>query len=360
MKYIVPDYSFPQDAHQVAENADYSALDAIYAGKTVRYGDFHAHAATGGTSDGKTTLSDWLDQMPGLGLDFIGVMDHRQVRHMYLDEFTTEHFLCGSEPAGFWLDPYLESHYLMLFPRKGMLEQVLEKFPELFEFTGGNEGHFEYIRMSFADFLKIKDAVMEIGGMFVNAHPKQVIKSDDLSVFYFGEGTANEIIYCAKYDDVLNPHTIDNYKVWTALLAEGKKIYNTATADCHHQPKNFGMNCVYTKRGECEDIVNALRAGNLNSGCVAVKMALDDAPMGSMTASGKVLTVKIDDANEIAFDKAKNCRVDIHSDRGIAYSAPLTFPFACAIEVKDRKFYRVEVLDEETGAPMAIGNPIWL
>jgi hypothetical protein len=52
--------------------------------------------------------------------------------------------------------------------------------------------------------------------------------------------------------------------------------------------------------------------------------------------------------------------VDIHTERGIAYSAPLTPGFAVALPVQKRSFYRVEVLRERDGSPAAIGNPIWL
>ena len=44
MKHIIPGLTFVNDAHTVVENPDFSKLDALYAGRTVCYGDYHAHS----------------------------------------------------------------------------------------------------------------------------------------------------------------------------------------------------------------------------------------------------------------------------------------------------------------------------
>ena len=86
MKHIT-DRKFKKDAHTVAANQDQSALDKLYAGRTARYGDYHAHSNSGGTSDGTTLPTAWLEAKHTLKIDFVGLMDHRQVRHQYLPEF---------------------------------------------------------------------------------------------------------------------------------------------------------------------------------------------------------------------------------------------------------------------------------
>jgi hypothetical protein len=48
------------------------------------HGDLHNHGATGGTSDGKCTLEQWKADLEKLKMDFVAILDHKQVRHMYL------------------------------------------------------------------------------------------------------------------------------------------------------------------------------------------------------------------------------------------------------------------------------------
>jgi hypothetical protein len=232
----------------------------------------------------------------------------------------------------------------------------------VYGFTGGVEGHFEYRRVERTRFLQVVEAIRALGGTFVHPHPKQVMVSDDIAHYSFGDGTAVETIYCCNYPEALNPHTVENYKLWLQLLAAGHKVYNTATADAHGAPTNVGVNTVYAGEQKCAAFVEKLIEGNVTAGYVGIKMAIDGAPMGATVpyAEGQTLTVRIDDAHPQLFDPAESYRVDIHTDCGLAYSAPLTPGFAVALPVQNRRFYRVEVLRESDGSPAAIGNPIWL
>ncbi len=63
MKHFVPDFTVENDIHTVVDSPDFSKLDKLYEGRRAYYGDYHDHGATGGTSDGKTTLEDWKDYM---------------------------------------------------------------------------------------------------------------------------------------------------------------------------------------------------------------------------------------------------------------------------------------------------------
>ncbi|MBQ8611552.1 MAG: hypothetical protein IJ412_07590 [Oscillospiraceae bacterium] len=361
MKHILSDHTFPADPHTPVQ-ADFSVLDGLYAGKKAYYGDYHGHSDSGGTSDGKTTPEQWLQAMPQLGMDFLGLMDHRQVRHQYLDCFDETVFLYGSEPAGLWHEPYTDFHYLMLFQKRESLEQLLEQFPDVFEFTGGIEGHFKYIRVERARFAQVVEAIRALGGAFVHPHPRQVMVSDNAADYSFGDGTAIETIYCCEYPEPLNPHTAENYRLWLQLLDEGHRVYNTATADAHGGPTNVGVNTVYASRRHGAAFVRQLIAGDVTAGFAGIKMAVGSTPMGGTAAKGdgQTLCVRIDDVHPQLFDPAESYRVNIHTDRGLAYSAPLVLPFAAALPVQDRRFYRVEVLRERDGSPAAIGNPIWL
>ncbi len=369
MKTIIGDITYTPDTHEILAQPNFAPLDLLYSGRVARYGDYHAHASTGGTSDGHTTLAEWKAQMDALGIDFIGVMDHRQVRHMYLDDFDSSRFIYGTEPAIILTDsPRGAPHYLMLFGERDTLEtKILNVFSE-YEFTGGIEGNFKYAKVDRARFTEVINAVLDGGGAFVHAHPKQTIKDARDDEYLFVEGTALETIYSEGKNPPLCEATVENYKLWTGLLAEGHKVYNTATSDCHGAPKSDGISTVYTSEKSAAAYVERLRVGDLNAGCVGVKMCVccrsgdEVTPVGgtAVYGDGLELLVRIDDLHPLRFDASESYRVDVISDVGLAYSAPLTPNFAVGLKVEKRRFYRVEVLRESDGSPMAIGNPIWL
>ena len=117
---------------------DTERLESLYAGRKPCYGELHDHAATGGTSDGKLPLEGWKEALAELQMDFATIVDHKQVRHMYLPEWDEAVFIGGTEPGTKIMDDEIENsiiHYNMLFACPQQLEQLLEAFPEfLFEF----------------------------------------------------------------------------------------------------------------------------------------------------------------------------------------------------------------------------------
>ena len=364
MKHIVPDLIFENDPHTHVENPDFAPLDRLYEGRVARYGDYHAHSKSGGTSDGHTTPEEWLIAMKDLKMDFVGLMDHRQVRHMYLDCFDPEYFIYGTEPAAVWKEPKTELHYLMIFKDKESLARdVLERFPENYRFTGGLEGSFRYGSMERSRFIEICDAVRAAGGACVNAHPKQTLVSDRAADYYFGEGSAIETIYTYGGDKQLNEGTIANYRLWMEMLDGDMKVYTTATADVHGKPTNGGINTVYAARKHCEEYVDRLIKGDLNAGYVGIKMSLGGAPVGSTIEykDGMELLIKVDDPHPLVYKKDEAHRLDVLSDKGLVCSIPLVNHKAeVAIKAEKRRFYRAVVIRESDGAPAAIGNPIWV
>ncbi len=289
--------------------------------------------------------------------------------HMYLDAFDPAYFLYGTEPAAIITDhPKSAPHYLMLFEERDTLkEEILEKLPK-YEFTGGTEGHFAYKHYTRGEFEDtVVRSVLDAGGAFVHAHPKQVMQSDDPSDYVFADHTAIETIYAENRDNALCDHTIANYRLWRELLNTGAHIYNTATSDCHGKPKNEGINTVYTTERLGKYFVRQLKAGDLNAGFIGIKMCITDeaglcVPVGgeAVYSEGQRLLLKIDDAHPLRYDPNEAYRVDVISGRGLAFSAPLTMPFSLCLQVEQRKFYRVEVIRERDGSPAAIGNPIWM
>ena len=360
--HITEDIHFQDDPHTVVPDADFSPLEMLYAGRSIYYGDFHCHSNSGGNSDGKTTPEEWLTAMKQLQIDFIGLMDHRQVRHMYLDSFDTEFFVCGSEPGGYWTKPELSFHYIMIVPEKEDLLHILEQFPDVFSFTGGSEGTFVYRKIEKSRFLQIIQATQDVGGVMVHAHPKQIMVSDDPMDYYFGDGTVLETIYVRGDADILNEDTVSNYKLWIDLLARGCKVFTTATNDCHGIPTNRALNAVYSDRKNGKAYTEYLRKGDLNAGFFGIKMSLEEHPSGSIVryVPGSKLLVKIEDVHPAHFDPNDSYRLEILTDQGIAYTQQITLPFQTAIEVKERAFYRVVIIRESDNAPAAIGNPIWI
>ncbi len=368
MNTTLPTFTYSPDPHTPCQEADFAPLDSLYAGRRAYYGDYHAHAATGGTSDGSTTLEEWKLQMDALGIDFVGIMDHRQVRHMYLDAFDPVYFLYGSEPAVILDDhPKSAPHYLMLFEERDTLrDEILEKLPK-YEFTGGVEGHFKYQTYHRREFEEsIVRSVLDAGGAFVHAHPKQVMQSDDPADYVFADHTAIETIYIEREDSAVRD-TVANHGLWREILQTGLHVYNTATTDCHGKPTNAGLNTVYTTERLGKHFVRQLRAGDLNAGYIGIKMCVTDGwdicvPVGGETTyrEGLQLLIKVDDAHPLKYDANEAYHIQVLTNRGLAYSAPLTMPLALSLPVQERKFYRVEILRERDGFPAAIGNPIWL
>ncbi len=359
--------SFEDDPHAVRKNADFSALEALYAGKKAYYGDYHCHSNSGGSSDGKTTLENWLHGMKELKLDFVGIMDHRQVRHMYLDAFDPEYFLYGSEPLADCTvsAPHLISHYIMIFPKRDSLEKVLSAFPDVFRFTGDREAgpSFEYLPMTRERFEEVLAAVKDEGGAVVHAHPKQVMQSENLADYYYGEGSVIETGYCYIYPYINNPETLANYRLFTDMLNAGYKIYNAATNDSHTMPMSFALNTVYSDKKWGPSYVECLKRGDVTAGYIGIKMEAGGKAVGSTVKyrDGMTLCISAGDCHPCRFDASDSYRLEVVTDKGIAYSERITFPFKLALEVKkDRKFYRAVIIRESDGAPAAIGNPIWI
>ena len=356
------DIRFAEDPHIVIEQPDFSGLEDLYRGRELCFGDFHVHSDSGGKSDGKTTPVQWLQAMEALKLDFVGLMDHKQVRHMYLDSFDPNRFVCGTEPAGKWVDPDVKFHYLMIVPERECLVRVLEQFPDVFEFTGGTEGTFVYNKIEKARFLEVAQAVRAEGGVMIHAHPKQLMDRDDPTDYWFGEGSAIEIIYALQTRQVLNPDTVNNYKLWMQLLERDCRTIQTATSDCHTQPDNAALNALYVPQKNGKTYVEYLRKGELNTGFLGLQMAVEACPMGSVIKyrPHMQLQIRLGDIHPAHDQAGERYRLDVLTDRGMAYSGEFRLPFRVALQVQDRKFYRAVVIRCSDGTPAAIGNPIWL
>lgn len=344
----------------IVTDKDIELLDSLYEGRTVFHGELHDHSASGGTSDGKRPLSHWLGAMEALRLDFATILDHRQVRHMFLPEWEDGTFLGGTEPAVLISDSNAEKawmHYLMIFEGPEPLMELLETFPE-YEFTGGEEGHFEYPSFTREHFCELIDYVKAHGGFFVHPHPKQCMISDDPMQYWFRDETGIEVFY-GHYG---TKWTEDNYNLWCELLANGKRVWACAGGDWHKCASDGAITTLYAAEKKNSAYLEPLRRGDFVCGGVGIKMAVGDTPMGGKCAfEGKRLVIGISDFHKSVRHPEHSYRADIITDRGTIYGAPIscTEPCYIALDTEDYAFYRVEIIDTLTKKRIAIGNPIW-
>ncbi len=348
----------------IDRESDISLIDSLYEGRRLLWGDLHNHAATGGTSDGKRSLENHKGSLESLQMDFVAVLDHRQVRHMYLPEWVDGTFICGTEPGTRIVDCNAaemnknEMHYNMLFPSPKPLEELLSEFEE-YEFEGGQEGHFKYKSYTKARFTEIVNAVFEKGGFYVHPHPKQYMRSSDPLDYFFRDGMGLEVVYRSLDSE----YTKENYELWCDLLSLGKKVYATAGEDGHSFIKDTALTAIYTEEKSSASVVKHLREGDFVCGSVAIRASVGEVRMGgTCDFDGKRYTLSVDDFHRSVKDAHHKYRIDIIDDRGVVFSKKIlptkrtVFSFAAS---KKAKFYRAEIFDESENLRISIANPIW-
>ncbi len=335
-------------------------LESRYINRNPLYGEAHDHAKTGGTSDGQRSLSHWIGAMEALKMDFAAILDHKQVRHMYLPEFKEALFLGGTEPGTKIIDSKATAnlmHYLLHVPTPEVLEQILTAFPE-FAFEGGSEGHFTYPTFTTARFCELIDALHARGGFFVHPHPAQYLKSDDPLDYWFRDETGLEIFY----GNMANEASAQNYKLWTDLLKKGKRVFAVAGGDGHGCCSDAALTTIYAEEKTNTCLLNHMREGDMVCGAVGIRMCMGNTRMGGKCAfSRQRLIFSVGDFHRSVCMPEHNYRVDLFDDKGIVFSRCIscTEPSYFALPAQAVKFYRVEVWDETRNLRIAIGNPIW-
>ena len=335
-------------------------LEAHYAGCRAFHGELHDHASTGGTSDGHCTLTQWAEDLAKLKMDFAAILDHRQVRHMFLPEWKDGLFIGGTEPGTFISDLRCasnEMHYNMLFTGPEPLMALLEEFPE-YAFTGGQEGHFIYPEFTRERFGQLIDAVRAHGGFFVYPHPKQLMQSEDPLDYWFRDETGIEVIYMS-YD---SQDTVDNYALWTALLARGRRVWACAGGDLHRHPTDRAMTTIYAEAQANSAYLARLRTGDFTCGAAGVRMCLGEAKTGGRCSfAGQTLTVCAGDFHDSLLRSGHAYRLDILNERGTVWSGdiPCTERTYVSLPAQGAAFWRAEICDTTDGLRVAVGNPIW-
>ncbi|MBQ8551892.1 MAG: hypothetical protein IJ428_03655 [Clostridia bacterium] len=346
-----------------ATEKDIAFLDGLYSGRRAFFGELHDHAKTGGTSDGQRTLEHWKGAMEALKMDFGTILDHKQVRHMYLPEWEDGTFIGGTEPGANILDIVCQKpnlHYNMIFAEPAPLEALLEEFQE-YRFTGGKEGHFIYPGFTTPRFCELIDAVKAHGGFFVHPHPKQQLISDDPLHYWYRDETGIEVFYTGDANNGRD-YTAENYELWTTLLAMGKRLWACAGGDGHACADDRALTTIYAEEKKNASYIFHLREGDFTAGAVGIKMCIGDMKMGGICGfDGKRLVLSVGDFHVSVADSVHKYCVKLLSDEGEVFSEEVscTEPAYFAIDVEDKKFYRAEVYDLSRGKLIALGNPIW-
>lgn len=335
-------------------------LLGLYQNCRAYHGELHDHSASGGTSDGHCSLSEWRAQLAALNMDFAAILDHRQIRHMYLPEWEDGLFIPGTEPGTFISDSTAtrpELHYNILLPDRNLLEGLLNEFPE-YQFSGGTEGHFVYPKFTRERFGMLIDAVKARGGFFVVPHPKKILISDNALDYYFRDETGIEVFYM----EMDSEDTRANYPLWLDLLSAGKRVWACAGGDKHNRAGVGALTTIFAEAHSSAAFLAHLRTGDFTCGAVGIRMCMGDTKTGGQCAfDGQTLTVCVSDFHESVKFPAHEYRLDIFSDRGIDFSTPISCEEETfvSIDAQPCAFYRAEVFDVTRNLRIAIGNPIW-
>lgn len=347
----------------VATEADIAQLESLYAGRTAYYGDYHDHANTGGTSDGKVSLDLWKISMAAKQIDFAAIVDHKQLLHMNLPEWDNSMFIGGSEAGTKIVDLSVgeaSMHYNMIFATPEAFEGFLVEHRVLYSYDGE---HFKYPQFTVAEMRTIAQSVLDHGGFFTHVHPKgdSYIQSDDPLDYYYGEGTGLEVL-TGVYGNMSDRRNTAIYNTWVALLNMGKRIYATAGSDSHNLSATHSLTTIYSEEKDAQKHVDRFRRGDFNVGPVGIRMCIGDTVQGGeCDFTGKRLVVSAGDFHDQEFYPSHTYRIDIYNESGLVFSREFSGKETAyaAIDIEPCMYYRAEVYDVTSHFIAAIGNPIW-
>lgn len=354
-----PDYTASED--EVAK------LEKLYEGRIALHGEFHDHADTGGTSDGKSTLKAWKDNMTLIhDMDFATLVDHRQVLHMRLPEWDNKMFVGGSEAGTSVGDLSSDCtqwsfHYNMIFSQPENFETVLYAFPE-FEYQND---HFKYPQFKKARLMELVKAIQDNGGFFTHVHPlgDSYLVSTNPEDYWFGDGMGFEV-FCGYYGNMSHINNQEARYYWVKMLDIGKRVFATSGSDSHRLSRTVSLSTFYCFEQNADEIVKTARTGNFTAGPVGIRMNIGETMMGGVGSfENQRLVVSVSDFHSKEFQPMHTYRIDVYTDAGLVASQELADATAVSYFAMDvdpaSRYYRVEVYDVTGDYIFAIGNPIW-
>lgn len=299
--------------------------------------------------EGTADLQNWKEQMAAAGVDFTSCLEKDEVRYISGSSWDNATMIGGVE-ASLHVDGK-QVDVNLLFADSRDLEAVLNE-SGAFQY---NAGKITTKAIDQAGFLALKQAVKDHNGLLLMAHPKEqgLIDSKDALDYWFCDGVAIDV-FC-------DGTTEQNYKLWADLLAEGKRVWAAASNGGALQAKANTVT-LYASQATASGYMECLASGDYACGPLGMQMMVGDTVMGgSVGFSGKDLVFCVDHAGSGVLQSGHTYRVDLISKEGVLQSWPYTG--RAVYEVLDadanQAFYRVEVVDETTGNPIALSNPIW-
>lgn len=356
----------PVDA--TATDADIAKLDSLYEGREIRYGEMHAHANTGGKSDGKVTLPEWKFHMQINVFDFATIVDHRQTIHMSLEDWDNTKFIGGSEAATTLTNRpegknYL--HYNMLFATLEEFETLLKTYPIKFQYFGD---FFPYPNWNTEEFDQLSRDIYANGGLMVHVHPQAsdtYMVSDDPLDYFFGDVMGFEVLTGYHAKDMKTESNLKQYDTWVKLLNLGKRAYATCGSDCHGTLDDVVpcLGTIYAENTEAKTLLAYMRAGDFSAGPAGIRLSVGDGKMGDETSfAGNRLVVAAGEVHYQTYKEDHSYRVDVYDDQGLVFSREISGKEVAyfAIDANpNAKYYRADVYDVTDEKIIAIGNPIW-
>jgi len=349
-----------------AAQADVEALEGLYAGRKPYHGEMHDHSNSGGKSDGKELFVKWKTEiMPEKNMDFATIVDHKQSMHMRLPEWDNSMFIGGTEAGTTILgrgDQQSGMHYNMIFADPDKQDQLVSEFSE-YRFSGGDKGIFVYPRFEPVRFRKVVKRVRELGGFFVNVHPKykNYLHSDDPMDYLYGEHTGIEIM-TGHGGNMSRQENMDAYNMWVALLNLGKIVYATSGSDSHRRSTTCSLATVYSEKRDAHTYLHYFREGDFTAGPVGIRMAVGDTTTGGQTNfAGKRLVVAVGDFHCQEHNSEQQYRLDIYNEEGLVCSQVFdsTKMAYFAMDAAPCRYYRANVYNVTEERIVAVGNPIW-
>lgn len=255
-------------------------------------------------------------------------------------------------------------HYNMLFATPEEFETLLNMYPVEFQYFGD---HFKYPNWTVEKFHQFSKDVYACGGLFVHVHPylDGMMVSDDPLDYFFGDVMGLEVFRSYNFIDMNDEQNQKAYKLWTDLLALGKRVYATSGSDAHSSLNGVttGLGTIYAENTEAKTLLNYIRSGNSVAGPAGIRMCVGDTQMGGEGSfAGQRLVLSAGEIHELTYLEGHTYRVDLYSDQGLVFSGDISGkePVYFAMDADPAvKYYHANVYDVTDNVIVAVGNPIW-
>lgn len=346
-----------------ASREEIDQLLKAYEGRALFFGESHEHTNNG---DGRNSLTEWAEGMEQLGMDFATILDHNRSSHMFTEEWDDACFIGGSEISSTILDIPIaekEMHYSAVFVEPEAINSIFKLNP-LYKFDPETNTAVP-VNYTIAELKALIQRVKDAGGLFVQNHPmgnEGYLHSENPMDNWFADWTGIDVMCGYTGHSVGNVETEESYKLWTAILANGGKVWATAITDGHGLPTTNALTAVYAREKTAESIFENLRVGDFNPGYCGIRMTIGDVKQGSQGSfDGQKVIFSIGEFHSSILEKYNEFQVVLFDDDGEVFRTKFDhtkenfFSYECA---DTANFYRVEV-QNANGDIVALGNPIW-